>query len=168
MELGQDAVAATYIGCLRSDAIDLPDLDGPQRDRKRSRVEAPAQPPTAGGEGDGIPAQETATTSNRPHHQQLAARFDIRCNRCLKIGHKAKDCMEDALSKSRCYKCGEEGHAARQCKHKGSLDQFGPRRFEAKRIHQGPRQPQARTHGELDAQLAAYSGGAGDEGSAPS
>jgi hypothetical protein len=150
MEIGQDSVALAYRGRLRSDDIPM-EPEG----RKRNRD---APPP------DIIPLPETTTNPAEPAgdaKKQPAARFDIRCHRCMKIGHKAKDCAEEAVSISRCYKCGEAGHTARQCRVKGSLDQFGPRRFEARRIalreaHQRPNN--ARTHEALDAQLAAYGG----------
>lgn len=42
-------------------------------------------------------------------------REEIRCRRCRKLGHIARDCPEPDL----CFKCGKEGHKAVDCKEVG-------------------------------------------------
>lgn len=39
----------------------------------------------------------------------------LRCYKCLKLGHKAKECTASEAGYDRCYNCNQTGHQARNC-----------------------------------------------------
>lgn len=47
--------------------------------------------------------------------QEKSNEVEVKCSKCHKLGHIARDCTTKNNQSRNCFHCGQEGHLARDC-----------------------------------------------------